>query len=430
MKTPWHRPRRGALAALGTSLLIAACAVNGDTEESIGTQDIINGTEVDPEGTGHVQLPSCSGHLLNNEWLLTAKHCLPQSTARIGSQQKNVVAAIPHPTLDVAIQRVESPFVVGDATRGYNARIFQGTRGDLSGKRVQCYGYGANTTNGHGRGTLRTARLKATTGGDASPTEMTIEENSSGQTPFDGDSGGPCIYTDGSRLECTNGCITGVIRGAYCYKDPWTGRCVNPGDAIMQFAGAFTPWLRNAFATDALFVQTQGDPGIWLMQGGARFPIPSWEEYVAIRDTWGYSDYDVRQVDPGVLDAYPTSPRDGSFLRERDSYAIYVIAGGAKFWIPHPGELQALQDVYGYPYSNVQIVPSGGLAQVGAVPANGTFLRERTSAAVCLIIDGGKYWLHDAQELAQLTAQHRKTPSHVAVVPPGALAQFPDRSSP
>lgn len=428
MKASWQRTRRGAIVALGTSLLIAACAADGGVEESIGTQDIINGTEVNPEGTGHVRLPTCSGHLLNNEWLLTAKHCLPQSTARIGSQQKNVVATIPHPTLDVALLRVESPFVAAAATRGFNPQFFQGTRGDLSGKWVQCTGYGANTASNQGGGTLRTARLKATTQG-ASSTEMTIEENSDGQTPFHGDSGAACAYTSTSRLECTNGCIVGVIRGGFCNKDS-TGKCVDPDDAVMLFAGAFTPWLRNAFVPDGLFVQMQGDAGIYLMQGGARFPIPSWDEYVALRDTFGYSDGDVRQADPGVVGAYPTAPRDGSFLRARDADAVYVIAGGAKFWIPHPGELQALQDEWGHPYSNVQLVPSGGLAQVGGVPANGTFLRERTADAVYLIVNGGKYWVHDPQELAQLTAQYRKTPSHVAVVPPGALAQFPDRSSP
>ena len=41
-----------------------------------------------------------------------------------------------------------------------------------------------------------------------------------------------------------------------------------------------------------------------------------------------------------------------------------------------------------------------------------TFLRERTADAVYLVVNGGKYWVHNPQELAQLplsTARRRPT---------------------
>jgi hypothetical protein len=392
------------------------------------SQEILNGTPVDPAGGAHVLLPRCSGYLLNNEWMISAKHCyLDWGQAQIGSQYKYPSGVITHPTLDLMLQRVESPFEVGGSTRGHNASFYQGTRSDLRSKWVNCYGYGVNTLGQTGFGTLRSATLMA----DYLPgvtNEIYVNENASGQLPFNGDSGSVCIYTDPSRPDCVNGCVVGVARAVECYGQ--NGVCEDPFRTHLTFSSPIMTWLRSAFVTDALFVQVAGSPTIYLMQGGAKFPIPSWEDYVALRDTWGYSDADVRQITQQVINAYPPYPRDGSFVQEHDADPIYVMQGGYKFHIPNPAELQALQAVYGWPHSNVKLVPSGGLAAMASVPANGTFLRERNSSAVYLIVDGAKYWVPNPDALVSLTSSYRKTPAHVGVVPPGALAAFPNRATP
>lgn len=418
-------------AVLIAAGLIAGCGIEGGAEdEAVGTtsQAILNGTPVDPNGGPHVMLPGCSGYLIDNEWLISAKHCYKSwGGAQIGTQVKNTYRVIQHPTLDLMLQRVESPFVVGGSTRGHNASFFQGTRDNLRGRWVDCYGYGANTLDGRGRETLRVGTMQSYYLATPS-TEITVLKNEEGQLPYYGDSGGVCIYTDPSRPDCVNGCVAGVTIRVQCERME-NGNCVNPVRSDLVFSNPIMSWLRVAHVTDGLFVQASGDT-IYLMQGGARFPIPSWVEYVALRDTFGYSDHDVRSVTNQVIDAYHTLPRDGTFVQERDSDAVYLVHGWAKFWIPSPPELQALQAIYGYPHSNVKLVPSGGLAQVPNVPYDGTFVQERGSSVVYLIVSGGKYAIPSYEALVTLTRNHRKTPAHVGVVPPGSLAGFPDRAYP
>jgi endonuclease/exonuclease/phosphatase family metal-dependent hydrolase len=82
------------------------------------------------------------------------------------------------------------------------------------------------------------------------------------------------------------------------------------------------------------------------------------------------------------LDGIPL--HDGSVLREAPNPAVYVVLGGAKFWVPNPETLIRLYG--GWP--NVKVVPATSLDKVPTIPCNGTILREENSAYVWLIEDG------------------------------------------
>jgi hypothetical protein len=80
----------------------------------------------------------------------------------------------------------------------------------------------------------------------------------------------------------------------------------------------------------------------------------------------------------------PVNLNDGSVLREQSTAPVYVIFGGAKFQIPNPTVLAQLYGGWG----NVVVVPDQSLDAVPTTPRDGTVLREADHAEVWLIEAG------------------------------------------
>jgi hypothetical protein len=112
--------------------------------------------------------------------------------------------------------------------------------------------------------------------------------------------------------------------------------------------------------------------------------------------------------------------QDGSVVRERSSAPVYVIFGGAKFWLPDIVWLDRYTS--SRRWTNVVVVPDGTLADVPTVPHDGTVLREWSSAPVYAILNGQKCWIRTFELLDKYTQNQRW--SRVRVVPDGALAQI------
>jgi hypothetical protein len=90
--------------------------------------------------------------------------------------------------------------------------------------------------------------------------------------------------------------------------------------------------------------------------------------------------------------ARTTAPRafaDGTAVREENSFLIYKIVGGAKVWFVNATEFREL----GYTLDRVVVVPKGALASVPDVPRDGTLVRERSSFAVYLLDGGKRRWI-------------------------------------
>jgi hypothetical protein len=108
--------------------------------------------------------------------------------------------------------------------------------------------------------------------------------------------------------------------------------------------------------------------------------------------------------------------KDGQTYREVNAPQVYVLFGGAKFWVPDPGTLNRL---YGG-WARVQVVAANALQNVPAIARNGTLLREENRPEVWLMENGKR--------------RHITTPAlldpfggwpAVKIVPDNAVSGFP-----
>jgi hypothetical protein len=207
---------RSVKIGLLTAVLPLGCSVTPSDEDVAGVdQTIINGTPVTSEDIGLVKIltpgSGCSGTLITPEWVLTAQHCLPSEPAGTTIERtttgdvREAVQLIPFSssfTTDIGLIRVAEPFPIAAGPSGYTNELWPFSPSDLVGQTVECYGYGYDTTEGTGFGTLRHASLLVQSYGAPLTGMYTFVQNALGQIQTYGDSGSGCFYTlDGQRYD-------------------------------------------------------------------------------------------------------------------------------------------------------------------------------------------------------------------------------------
>jgi hypothetical protein len=121
-----------------------------------------------------------------------------------------------------------------------------------------------------------------------------------------------------------------------------------------------------------------------------------------------------RAQNPGY--SPPLKLADGDLLREQSSAPVYVIVGGAKFYIPNTDVLQSLYGGWGH----VVVVPDGSLSAVPTTPQDGTLLREASSPDVWMIRSGQRCHVVSPEVLSRYGGQ-----TNVRLIPDGAAAGIP-----
>lgn len=170
-----------------------------------------------------------------------------------------------------------------------------------------------------------------------------------------------------------------------------------------------SPALRDA--PRHLIVSEPGT-GIYIVNGGAKMHIGTMQEY----DALGLAHEDHRVLPVGALDYLPTAPRDGTVLRTPDG-AIYLVYGGARFWIPTMDEFYAL----GLSWSDVHPAPQVATQSLPLIPQYDTLLKERSSPGVYVVRWGQLYGIPSWEALLGYGFR----PNRIRTVPDGSLSQIP-----
>lgn len=116
--------------------------------------------------------------------------------------------------------------------------------------------------------------------------------------------------------------------------------------------------------------------------------------------------------------AQPTL-QDGSLVKAVDQPQVYVIYGGAKFWIPDPATFSAM----GFNWGAIQTLPDAVVAAIPTTPVDGTLLKERSSAPVYVMRGGAKCHILHPDGVVAAGGWEK-----VRLVPDGALAKIPNGS--
>jgi hypothetical protein len=77
----------------------------------------------------------------------------------------------------------------------------------------------------------------------------------------------------------------------------------------------------------------------------------------------------------------PAIPADFTLVREWNRPEVFVVFGGAKFWIPDPPTLTDL----GFDWSMVRVIPPGGTSKLLTIPIDGTLIRAQHAQTTFLV---------------------------------------------
>ncbi|WP_437518237.1 trypsin-like serine protease [Sorangium sp. So ce1099] len=410
------------LIVAGLALAVSACALEPESEpnaaeEIDSAEQLIRNGDGLPDGYAAVVritgATGCSGVLLTNSLVLTAKHCIYAWTSfneatpvplNMAYDPRNLSVTFESQVrrgslvfwngaaVDTALIRVDQPFTVGGATTGWRRSIRRSAVAVNS--TLECYGYGNNAVNSAGQevgfGSLRHSSNRVTS---VAATTFGIEVNSAGQISMRGDSGGPCF----SGQE---------VAGVFSRGNSVTTSTLALGAGFVSWADEYMALFPNGNEVRDGVLLRDNVGRISVVLGGAPLWISGWDEYV--RD---WSARPLYQTGPTAL---PAVPRDGTLLRDPGG-EIDIFYGGARFPIPSMNEFYAL----GLSTSNLQAAPSGSFFGMPRIPRDGVALRDRLGEID--IIQGGRRW--HVLSMSTYNALYRTWPLYP--IPAGGLSAIP-----
>ncbi len=197
---------------------------------SLRAEAIVGGAPASAEGVGLVAFVglthSCTGVLIANDLILTAKTCftskelikpelvgyfmgLQDSERNPSSALRNpILDIISHPTEDIAVVRLTRGLTIAGSTTGFHRPLFPLDTVDLLGRSVTCFGYGTvgSTTEYQYIGAPNT---KGFTVANTGPTNVVLDDMSR-FAPYD--LGAACL-TSVNGVSVVAGLVFGIANG-------------------------------------------------------------------------------------------------------------------------------------------------------------------------------------------------------------------------
>jgi hypothetical protein len=208
------------------------------------------------------------------------------------------------------------------------------------------------------------------------------------------------------------------------FWDFWGGRTVSfewqldadyfHGAGPIAPSGAQTPPPRYPVVQlpDRTLMRNEVGPGFRVVFGGTDFRT---DDSIVVNGLRYLDAFDPIAAVP--FRPLPALPVDGTLVREWNRPEVYVVYGGAKFWIPDPPTLFAL----GFDWTRVGVIPPGGTGKLLATPVNGTLIKEQHDPRIFLVDGHQLRWVQSPAVMDARCLPWR----HVRIVPDNALATLP-----
>jgi hypothetical protein len=169
-----------------------------------------------------------------------------------------------------------------------------------------------------------------------------------------------------------------------------------------------TPWAPSGAQTpaprypvvglpDGTLMRNAAGTGLSVVFGGTDFPAGA--GYLGALDTTAataqvqlapdkrnllgmFDDRDLSLLGGAIpFTPLPAIPADFTLVREWNRPEVFVVFGGAKFWIPDPPTLTDL----GFDWSMVRVIPPGGTSKLLTIPIDGTLIRAQHAQTTFLV---------------------------------------------
>jgi trypsin/VCBS repeat protein len=246
------RSRLSALSLLSASALVTPACIADDDVAAVD-EEVVGGTfgstgEMGTVLISHLNDPRCSGTVVANRWVLTARGCVedewnPGAVAPAGNLEVRFAPpALSGPTYDVqevlvfpstsitsdgywtydvALLHMAQPIPMNGKATGFSRPIYQGLASTMQNKPVTCYGFGTEAGPASPSPVPTRGAFVAT-----SPDGITYGlPVAGGKYIWDGDRGGACFDS------------TGALTGVHTMVDSANGKDIS--------ASVFRTWLRN-----------------------------------------------------------------------------------------------------------------------------------------------------------------------------------------